>query len=98
MYYTYILTNKGRSVLYIGVTGDLERRVYEHKNHLVPGFTDRYNVEKLVYFEMTSDIKIAIEREKELKGWTRKRKEALINTQNPEWKDLCLEQGIRYES
>ena len=98
MYYTYILTNKGHSVLYIVVTNDLERRIYEHKNHLVPGFTDRYNVEKPVYFEVTSDIKVAIEREKELKGWTRKRKEALINTQNPEWKDLMLEQNIRYEA
>ena len=97
MYYTYILTNKGHSVLYIGVTNHLERRIYEHKNHLIPGFTDRYNVDRLVYFETASDIKVAIEREKELKGWTRKKKEELIFSQNPQWKDLSLEQNIRFE-
>ena len=97
MYYTYVLTNKGRSVLYVGVTNDLERRIYEHKNHLIPGFTDRYNVDRLVYFETTSDIKVAIEREKEIKGWTRKKKEKLIFSQNPQWKDLALEQKIRFE-
>lgn len=97
MYYTYILTNKGRSVLYIGVTNHLERRMYEHKNHLIPGFTERYNVDRLVYFETTSEIRVAIEREKELKGWTRKRKEDLIFSQNPQWKDLALDEKVRFE-
>jgi len=97
MYYIYILTNKGHSVLYIGVTNNLERRIYEHKQHLIPGFTDRYNVEKLVYFETTEDVKAAIQREKELKGWTRKRKERLIETLNPQWIDLSLRNNILFE-
>ncbi|MCQ2446743.1 MAG: GIY-YIG nuclease family protein [Clostridia bacterium] len=90
-YYVYILTNWNNHVLYIGITNDLYRRLYEHKNHLVDGFTKRYNVNKLVYFEMTSDVKAAIEREKQLKGWLRAKKIALIESQNPEWKDLSLE-------
>ncbi|MBQ3010982.1 MAG: GIY-YIG nuclease family protein [Oscillospiraceae bacterium] len=98
MYYVYILTNKGHSVLYIGVTNNLERRTFEHKNHLVPGFTDRYNVEKLIYFETCSDINIAITREKELKSWNRKKKEALIDSINPEWNDLSLSNRIFFES
>ena len=74
-YYVYILTNTHRSVVYTGVTNDLIRRVYEHKNHLDKGsFTAQYNIEKLVYFEVSSDVKAAIEREKQLKGWNRKRK------------------------
>ena len=97
MYYVYILTNKGHSVLYTGVTNNLERRLYEHRNHLVPGFTDRYNVNKLVYFEYGNDVRSAIEREKQIKGWTRKRKEDLINTINPEWKDLGKEMEL-YEA
>jgi len=97
MYYVYILTNKGHSVLYIGVTNNLERRIFEHKNHLISGFTDRYNVEKLVYYEICSDIKVAIEREKELKGWTRKRKEHLIDSKNPQWNDLSLSTEIMFE-
>ena len=83
MYYVYILANWNDSVLYIGVTNDLERRLYEHKNHLAEGFTKRYNVEKLVYFESTSDVRSAIEREKQLKGWTRAKKKALVSKQNP---------------
>ena len=74
MYYVYILTNKSHSVLYIGVTNNLERRLFEHKNHLISGFTDRYHVERLVYFEYTNDVRTDIERDKELKGWTRKKK------------------------
>ena len=88
-YYVYILTNKNHTVLYTGVTRDLLRRVYEHKNHLDKGsFTDRYNIEYLVYFESTSDVTAAIEREKQIKGWNRKRKDKLIASKNPNWDDL----------
>ena len=90
-YFVYILTNWNNHVLYIGITNDLYRRLYEHKNHLVDGFTKRYNVNKLVYFEITSDVKSAIEREKQLKGWLRGKKIALIESQNPEWRDLSLD-------
>ena len=75
-------------MLYIGVTNDLERRVYEHKTKLIPGFTSHYGLNKLVFYESTNDIMVAIEREKELKGWVRRKKTALINKVNPEWKDL----------
>ena len=91
MYYVYLLTNKHNTVLYTGVTNDLRRRIYEHKNQLIEGFTKRYNINKLVYFEYTTDVKTAIEREKQIKGWTRKKKNDLIETMNPEWKDLSLE-------
>ena len=74
--------------LYTGVTNDLERRVYEHKHHLVPGFTSRYGLTRLVYFEETSDVLAAITREKQIKGWLRRKKLALIESQNPEWEDL----------
>ena len=88
-YYVYILTNKMGNVLYTGVTNDLIRRVYEHKNHLDKGsFTARYNVEKLVYYEMTSDVESAIEREKQIKGWNRKRKNKLVESMNPNWNEL----------
>ena len=88
-YYVYILTNEKGNVLYTGVTNDLIKRVFEHKHHLDRGsFTARYNVEKLVYFEMTSDVKAAIEREKQIKGWNRKRKNQLVESMNPELKDL----------
>jgi putative endonuclease len=90
-YCVYIITNPRHTVLYIGVTGNLSRRIYEHKNKLVEGFTSKYNCTKLVYYEQTSDVRSAIEREKELKGWLRKKKEALIATINPEWKDLELD-------
>ena len=88
MYYVYILSNWDDSVLYIGVTSDLKRRLYEHKNHLADGFTARYNVHKLVYFEYTNDVRSAIDREKQLKGWRRDKKNALISKVNPEWIDL----------
>ncbi len=88
MYYVYILSNQTDRVLYIDVTGDLERRIYEHKSHLVDGFTRDYRVDKLVYFEETSDVYAAIAREKQLKGWRRDKKEALIRTVNPLWRDL----------
>ena len=88
-YYVYILTNIHRTVLYTGVTRDLVRRVYEHKHHLDKNsFTAKYNVEFLVYYESTSDVEAAIEREKQIKGWNRKRKEKLIETKNPNWVDL----------
>ena len=88
-YYVYILTNKNHNVLYTGVTGNLIRRVYEHKNHLDKGsFTDKYNVTKLVYFEETTDIKVAIEREKQIKSWPRHKKIGLIFELNPKWTDL----------
>ncbi len=90
-YYVYILTNWNNNVMYIGVTNDLERRIFEHKNKLAKGFTERYNVHKLVYFEQTPDVRAAIQREKQLKGWLRKRKNELVETVNPEWKDLSEE-------
>jgi len=89
-YYVYIMANKSRT-LYIGVTNNLERRVYEHKAKLVDGFTKRYNLNRLVYFESTDDISAAIEREKEIKGWVRRKKVALIHTLNPAWEDLSQE-------
>ena len=88
-YYVYVLTNSNKNVLYTGITNDLVRRVYEHKHHLDKGsFTDRYNVEYLIYYEITSDVTAAIEREKQIKGWNRKRKEKLIAGKNPNWEDL----------
>ena len=87
-YYVYILSNQKNTVLYIGVTNDLIRRIYEHKNKLVDGFTKRYNVYKLVYYEIFADSYHAIEREKQLKGGSRKRKYELVNGFNPEWNDL----------
>ena len=86
--YVYLLANKHNNVLYTGVTNDLIRRVYEHKNKLVAGFTQKYNVDRLVYFEVCGSIVVAIEREKQIKGRSRKKKQDLINTLNPEWDDL----------
>ena len=88
-YYVYILTNKYCTVLYTGVTRDLIRRVYEHKNHFdKDSFTSKYNVTRLVYFEETNDVRSAIEREKQIKSWSRKRKTELIFEKNPHWVDL----------
>ena len=88
-YYVYILTNKHHTVLYTGVTNDLIRRVYEHKNHLDKGsFTAKYKVTKLVYFEETSDIRAALEREKQIKSWSRDRKTDLVFEMNPQWVDF----------
>ncbi|DAA91152.1 TPA: excinuclease ABC subunit C [Candidatus Gastranaerophilales bacterium HUM_6] len=87
-YYVYILANKNNSTIYIGVTNDLVRRIYEHKNNVVKGFTQKYNVHKLVYFEQTENIENAIIREKQLKNYSRERKEELINNVNPNWEDL----------
>ena len=88
MYYVYMLSNWDDSVLYIGVTNDLQRRLYEHRNGLADGFTKKYNVHKLVYFESTTDAYSAISREKQLKNWSRHKKNALVIKRNPEWKDL----------
>ena len=88
-YYVYILSNSHKNVIYTGVTNDLIRRVYEHKQHLDKGsFTARYNVEKLVYYEVTTNPEAAIAREKQIKGWNRKRKDNMISEKNPEWADL----------
>jgi putative endonuclease len=87
-YYTYILSNKNDTTLYIGVTNDLERRVAEHRSGTIPGFTKKYNCHKLVYFEEYSTIDQAIAREKQLKKWSRPKKESLIDTKNKERIDL----------
>ena len=86
-YYVYIMSSATR-VIYIGMTNNLERRVYEHKNKVNPGFTANYNANRLVYFELTSDVTVAIEREKQLKSWNRAKKIALIMKDNPSWSDL----------
>ena len=88
-FYVYIMTN-GSKTLYTGVTSDLEKRVFEHKNKLVPGFTSKYNITRLVYFEITEDAHSAISREKQIKGWTRSKKINLIGLKNPSWEDLSL--------
>ena len=87
-YYVYILTNEHHTVLYIGVTNNIRRRVYEHKLEVNVGFTQHYQVHKLIYVESCHNIDDAIAREKQLKGWTRKKKEALIAKVNPEWKEI----------
>ena len=87
-YYVYILTSKTNTTMYVGVTNDINRRLYEHKNGLIDGFTKKYNVHKLVYLEETDSIDDAIAREKQLKGWKRDKKNQLVETMNPEWKDL----------
>jgi putative endonuclease len=86
-YFVYILANRSRT-LYTGVTNDLERRVAEHKQKRIPGFTSRYNINQLVFFESTPDVRAAIAREKQIKGWVRRKKIALIKASNPHWKDL----------
>ena len=94
-YYIYIMTNKYRKVLYIGVTGYLEQRVWQHKTHQIrKSFTDKYNCEYCIYYEEFDYINDAIDREKELKKWSRKKKEDLINTVNPEWRELINEKGF----
>lgn len=89
-YYIYIMTNKSRT-LCTGVTNDLMRRVHEHKHKPVKGFISRYNIQYLVYYECSESIYSAIEREKQIKGWLREKKIALIDSMNPEWKDLSEE-------
>jgi putative endonuclease len=87
-YYVYLLTNWNNRVIYIGITNNLYRRLYEHKYKMIKGFTSTYNVNKLVYFEQTSDVNSALEREKQLKKWRREKKDKLVASANPEWKDL----------
>jgi putative endonuclease len=82
------MANQNRKVIYIGITDDLERRVYEHKNKLLDGFTKKYNLTKLIYYEHTNDVNAAIQREKQNKKWRREKKDKLIASFNPEWKDL----------
>jgi putative endonuclease len=86
-YFVYIMANNGK-MLYTGVTSHLGKRVFEHKNCPVPGYTKKYNINKLVYFEETNNVNVAIEREKQIKGWLRQKKIALIESVNPEWQDL----------
>jgi len=86
--YLYILTNWNKTVLYTGVTSRLVQRIYQHRQSLVDGFTKRYNCRSLVYYEVFEDIREAIKREKAIKGWKRERKEVLVNSLNPDWKDL----------
>ena len=90
-YYIYIMTNKRNSVIYTGVTNDLKRRVYEHKEKLVEGFTKKYNITKLVYYEIFKDIENAILREKQIKGGSRQKKTELVSSMNKEWRDLYEE-------
>jgi len=89
-YWVYIMTNRTHT-LYVGMTNDIERRVYEHRNHLVPGFTSRYAIDRLVYAEETDDVAAAIEREQQIKSWRRSKKVALIESANPKWRDLSID-------
>ncbi|MFC1569188.1 GIY-YIG nuclease family protein [bacterium] len=90
-YYVYILTNWNNTVMYVGMTSSLEHRLHQHKQKMVDGFTKKYNVNKLVYYEHTNDVMAAIEREKEIKRWRRKKKNKLVESMNPEWRDLSDE-------
>ena len=90
-YFVYIITNNNNSVIYIGVTNNLHRRLYEHQKQIFEGFSRKYNVHKLVYFETTSDIKSAIAREKQLKKWSRAKKNALVEKSNPSWEEIIID-------
>ena len=94
IYYVYILTNTHHTVLYTGVTNDLERRCFEHKQKKIKGFTQKYNVDKLIYFERFDFIDLAIAREKQIKGYSRMKKVALIDKFNKEWKELCHDGNV----
>ena len=87
-YAVYILTNRNNSVMYVGVTSDLKRRLAQHKDKSVPGFTAKYRLDRLVYYELTSDVLSAITREKEIKKWRREKKNRLVDAVNPEWLEL----------
>lgn len=89
-YYIYILVNINNKVLYVGVTNNLEKRIREHKSGTIEGFTKKYNIHKLVYYETYSDIKEAINREKQLKGWSRDKKNQIIGKNNPEWREISI--------
>ena len=88
-YFVYIAVNNHNNVMYVGVTNNLERRMYEHRNGTIKGFTHRYNICKLVFFEQTTDVISAIAREKEIKKWRREKKNLLVESVNKNWKDLC---------
>ena len=88
MYYVYILANEDNSMVYVGVTNDIKLRLYEHRNGQIEGFTKKYHVNKLVYYEEYSEITFAISREKQMKHWVRRKKNRLVETINPEWKDF----------
>jgi len=90
-YWVYMLTNRSHKVLYIGSTSNLQQRVAQHKQKAMGGFTAKYNINKLIYFESTNDAYAAVSRERQLKGWTRKKKNWLINSLNPEWEELSVE-------
>jgi putative endonuclease len=90
-YYVYLMTNKRKTVLYTGITSNLLRRVQQHRSGSGGSFTKRYNVDRLIYYETTNDVQIAIAREKQIKSWSRRRKEDLIGTLNPGWNDLVSE-------
>ena len=87
-FFVYILTSYNGNAMYIGITNDLQRRINEHKSDLIPGFTKRYRIHKLVYYESCTDVLVAIEREKQIKSWSRRRKNALVESMNPHWLDL----------
>ncbi|MDN5941071.1 MAG: GIY-YIG nuclease family protein [Nitrospira sp.] len=93
-YFVYLLTNWNNRVMYVGMTSDLVRRLYEHRTGAVKGFTEKYNVHKLVYFEETGDVHAAIAREKEIKKWRREKKNALVIQANPQWRDLGNDLGL----
>ncbi len=93
-YFVYLLTNRNNQVMYVGMTNDLVRRVHEHRTNAVKGFTEKYNVNRLVYFEETSDVYAAITREKQIKKWRREKKNALVMQANPAWRDLADDLGL----
>jgi len=88
-YFVYLMTNRWRNVLYTGITNSLEKRIWQHKNKAVPGFTKKYNCDRLVYFETYTEVDQAIAREKQIKAWSRAKKNALVATTNPEWNDFA---------
>ena len=88
IYYIYIMTNPSHTVLYVGMTNNIVRRVWEHKQHVVEGFTKKYNCSELIFYESCGEVLDALEREKQLKKWSRKKKEELIFATNPDWNDL----------
>ena len=90
-YFVYMMTNRWLNVLYTGVTNSLERRVWQHKNKDVPGFTKKYNCDRLAYFELYDEVTQAIAREKQIKNWPRAKKNELVETMNPEWQDLAAD-------
>lgn len=94
-YFVYILTNWNNRVMYVGMTNNLVRRLHEHRTHAVKGFTEKYNVHKLVYFEETADVHAAMAREKEIKKWRREKKNALVIQANPDWRDLGHDLGLQ---